>query len=175
MTILNIPQENQSLVDKDQIKNFMHERGILYEYWPNQMDLPLEASPEEILQAYDFFVTPFMAKFGYQSCDVITVHAQTANIEQVRAKFLKEHTHAEDEVRFFVEGQGLFWFHLDNGEVFSLLCTKGDLISVPTGFKHWFDLGPQPFVKVIRMFTDPAGWVAHYTESGIDRSYNNEK
>ena len=64
-----------------------------------------------------------------------------------------------------------FWFHV-GGEVFSLTCVAGDLLSVPANTTHWFDLGPNPHVKAIRIFIDPAGWVANYTESGVDAKYN---
>ena len=76
-------------------------------------------------------------------------------------------------MRFFVEGQGLFWFHKDDtsDEVFSVLCQKGDLISVPANIKHWFDLGDTPKVRAIRVFTDPAGWVPNYTGTGIEQRY----
>ena len=78
------------------------------------------------------------------------------------------------EVRFFVDGEGLFWFNLDNGTdpVFCLICEKGDLISVPAGTKHWFDFGPRQFVKCIRVFIEVSGWTPHYTQSGLDAPYN---
>jgi len=108
---------------------------------------------------------------------VININASTPNYEAVRAKFLAEHTHSEDEIRFFVDGKGLFWFNLENGEpVFNLLCERGDLISVPEGTKHWFDAGAEnPFVKAIRIFIDMSGWVPHYTESGVDKKYETFK
>ena len=86
----------------------------------------------------------------------------------MRDKFIHEHTHVDDEVRFFADGQGLFWFNIDGQPVFSVLCQKGDLISVPKETKHWFDLGEKPFVKAIRIFTDVSGWVPYYTDSSIE-------
>jgi 1,2-dihydroxy-3-keto-5-methylthiopentene dioxygenase len=56
-----------------------------------------------------------MQKHGFLSCDVINVYPEMENITALREKFLSEHTHSEDEVRFFVEGEGKFWFHLENG------------------------------------------------------------
>ena len=110
---------------------------------------------------------------GYQTSDVINVHPGLENIETLAKKFLSEHIHSEDEVRFFVDGEGLFWFNLENNDpVFCLLCERGDLISVPAGTKHWFDFGPKRFVKCIRVFIDPSGWVADYTGSDIADDYN---
>jgi 1,2-dihydroxy-3-keto-5-methylthiopentene dioxygenase len=114
-----------------------------------------------------------MEKGGYQTVDMIRVDGNTPNLEVIREKFIREHTHSEDEVRVFVEGQGLFWFHMDghDDEVFALLCEQDDLISVPANTKHWFDLGDSPNVCAIRIFTNQAGWVPHYTNSGIDQRY----
>ena len=86
--------------------------------------------------------------------------------EALRKKFLDEHTHAEDEVRFFVAGSGLFSLHLGT-RVYEVLCEQGDLIGVPDGTRHWFDMGPAPSFVAIRLFTNPAGWVAQFTGSDI--------
>ncbi len=153
------------------IKRFLEERGIWFEQWQASVILHDDASQDEVLNAYAPSLQPFMLKGGYATADVINVNSSTPELISIRQKFLREHTHTEDEIRFFVDGQGLFWFNL-NGEVFSLLCQAGDLISVPANTKHWFDLGPSPFVKAIRIFIDKAGWIPHYTNSKIDEIYN---
>jgi 1,2-dihydroxy-3-keto-5-methylthiopentene dioxygenase len=84
----------------------------------------------------------------------------------MRQKFLSEHRHLEDEVRFFVRGQGLFYLHLD-GQVYALQCEKQDLIRVPSGTPHWFDMGPAPDFTCIRLFTNPEGWAAQWTGDAI--------
>jgi 1,2-dihydroxy-3-keto-5-methylthiopentene dioxygenase len=113
-----------------------------------------------------------MKSGGYETADVISINSSTENYAAIRAKFLAEHTHSEDEIRFFVDGQGLFWFHLENEDVFNLLCERGDLISVPAGTKHWFDAGEMdPFVKAIRIFIDMSGWVPEYTNSGKENEF----
>lgn len=139
------------------------------------MDFAPDADQETVLHAYANSLKPYMEANGYQTADVINIHPETPNYEAIRNKFLSEHTHTEDEVRFFVEGQGHFWFNLDNDKdpIFNVLCEAGDLISVPANTKHWFDAGKEnPNVKAIRVFIDQSGWVPHYTESGIDKSYN---
>ncbi|HSO84145.1 MAG TPA: cupin, partial [Thiocapsa sp.] len=72
----------------------------------------------------------------------------------------------EFEVRFFVEGSGLFYLHT-NGRVYAVICEQGDLISVPDSTTHWFDMGPRPHFTAIRFFTNPEGWVANFTGSDI--------
>ncbi len=149
-----------------------NQRGIFFDQW--QCDVVFEdtATPEEILAAYAKDLNPFMEKGGYKTADVITINSLTENYDVIRTKFLAEHTHSEDEIRFFVDGQGLFWFNLETEPVFNLLCERGDLISVPEGTKHWFDAGPMnPFVKAIRIFIDMTGWVPHYTENNIQTKF----
>ena len=89
----------------------------------------------------------------------------------LRKKFLSEHIHTEDEVRFFVDGKGLFSLHIDE-KVYEVLCEKGDLISVPAHTKHWFDMGPEPQLVAIRFFNNPEGWVAHYSGNDIADRYS---
>jgi 1,2-dihydroxy-3-keto-5-methylthiopentene dioxygenase len=163
----------KEITDPKEIKTYMNERGIIFEQWQAAMPLNDSDSQETILKAYEHELGPYMKKNNYLSADVINVHKDTPNIEAIRAKFLSEHTHAEDEVRFFVDGEGYFFFHLaKSSEVFKLLCEKGDFISVPAGYTHWFDLAPKYHVKAIRVFQTPEGWVANYTASGKEKSYN---
>jgi 1,2-dihydroxy-3-keto-5-methylthiopentene dioxygenase len=174
MAVLSLlDPEKKEIRDTTEIKEFMRQRGIIFEQWQASIKLKYNDSQETILKAYQHELGPYMAKHGYQSADVINVHKDTPNIEAIRAKFLSEHTHSEDEVRFFVDGEGQFFFHLkDRGEVFKLLCEKGDFISVPKGYTHWFDLAPKYHVKAIRVFQTQEGWVANYTGSGVEKKYH---
>lgn len=170
MAILKLlDQGGKTVKGVGDIKAFLNDRGIIFEQWEASKPLKDDDDQETILEAYQHSLSPYMARHGYLNADVINVHKDTPNIEEVRKKFLSEHTHAEDEVRFFVDGEGEFFFHLD--QVFSVLCQKGDFISVPKGVKHWFDLAPKYHVKAIRVFQTKEGWVANYTQSGIDKKY----
>jgi len=173
MATLRVPDKRLCLTNEQEIRYFLQDRGILYDRWPLDRALSPDASDAEVLAAYNPQLKPFMEKGGYKAVDVVTVTEQTPNLAAIREKFIREHTHSEDEVRMFVGGEGLFWFHMESceEEVFSLLCRQGDLISVPANTKHWFDLGAKPAVRAIRMFTDQAAWVPHYTNSGIDERY----
>jgi 1,2-dihydroxy-3-keto-5-methylthiopentene dioxygenase len=173
MATLRIPDKDVTLRDPIAVRQFLNLRGIVNEKWSPDRDLASSATNEQILAAYDYLLKPLMEKYGHRTTDVIAVDGQTPNLEGIREKFLREHTHSEDEVRVFVEGQGIFWFHTERGgdEVFALLCEQNDLISVPANTKHWFDLGDPPKVRALRIFTDQAGWVPRYTNSGIDQCY----
>lgn len=173
MAVLLIPDKDQRIEGFSLVREYLAERGILHDRWQADQPLTRDADQATILAAYESVLKPYMAENGYTVADVITVTPETENLPALRAKFLSEHTHTEDEVRFFVDGMGLFWFNLGNDEpVIGVVCTAGDLLSVPAGVAHWFDLGETPFVKAIRMFIDISGWVPHYTESGIDVRYN---
>lgn len=172
MAILTIPSEKKQIKDVSEIRSFFNQRNIFFDQWTCDVVFEDTASQEEIIEAYSKDLKPFMEQGGYLTADVISINKLTENYDAIRNKFLAEHTHTEDEIRFFVDGEGTFWFHLENGEIFNLLCQKGDLISVPSGTKHWFDAGEvNPFVKAIRIFIDMSGWVPHYTGSGIEQKF----
>jgi 1,2-dihydroxy-3-keto-5-methylthiopentene dioxygenase len=172
MAILSFPESGIELREPVQIRNYFNERNIFFDQWSCDVQFEDNATQEDILKAYAKDLYPFMSSGGYQTADVISINKLTENYAAIRAKFLAEHTHSEDEIRFFVDGQGLFWFNLENEPVFNLLCQRGDLISVPAGTKHWFDAGAsEPFVKAIRIFIDMSGWVPHYTESGVEQKF----
>ena len=107
-----------------------------------------------------------MKEIGFATADVISVNSQMPNHPELRKKFLDEHTHDEDEARFFVEGQGLFYIHVQ-GKVFCVFCARGDFIDIPAGTPHWFDMGPSPLLKCVRTFNTSEGWVARFTNSGM--------
>ncbi|MBE7212041.1 MAG: cupin domain-containing protein [Gluconacetobacter diazotrophicus] len=152
--------------DAEQIAEALRPIGVRFERWDSPVRVSAADSSEAILDAYRPYLDRLMGETGAGTADVIRIDAQTPNKEALRAKFLSEHTHSEDEVRFFVSGRGSFILHVD-GKVYDAHCEAGDLISVPTGTQHWFDAGPEPEVCALRVFTDTTGWVANYTGNDI--------
>ena len=152
--------------DFEAIRRELGAVGIRFERWEARQPLKPGASQAEILEAYHDSVERLKQERGFKTADVLSMVPDHPDKAALRNKFLNEHTHSEDEVRFFVEGQGLFTIH-KAGRVFNVLCEKGDLIGVPDGTPHWFDMGPQPRFTAIRLFTNTEGWVAHYTGSDI--------
>ena len=140
--------------------------GVLFERWEAKAQLADQATDDEILRAYAEPVRRLKAQYGFATADVIAVTPDHPQRHELRRKFLDEHTHSEYEVRYFVDGRGLFYIH-SGPEVHAILCEKGDLISVPAGATHWFDMGEKPSLRCIRLFTNPEGWVARYTQDPI--------
>lgn len=145
--------------------------GVGFERWGTAADIHPGAAPEIVLAAYQTDIERLMTAQGYLTADVISLSADHPEKDTLRHKFLSEHTHGEDEVRFFVAGQGLFSLHLGQ-RVFEVLCTRGDLIQVPANTPHWFDMGPNPEFVAIRLFNNPEGWVAHFTGNDIASRFN---
>ncbi len=150
----------------DEIKEKLDSVGIQFERWQAEQDISDQASQEQILEAYKTSVDRLMNERGFVKADVIAITPAVENHQELRKKFLNEHTHNEDEARFFIDGKGLFTIHA-NGHVYAMLCEKNDLINVPAKTKHWFDMGPNPSFKCIRVFGTEAGWVAEFTGSDI--------
>lgn len=159
----------QRLDDFPAIAAALAPHGIVLERWDASAPLAADASDADILAAYAGDIEKLIARGGYQSVDVLRLAPDHPQRAELRAKFLSEHIHDDDEVRFFVEGAGLFYIHA-GGQVHALECTAGDLIAVPAGTQHWFDTGERPSFTVIRLFTTPDGWVARFTGDPIAES-----
>lgn len=142
--------------------------GVVLERWTANAVLPADPSDEAVLSAYAGDVERLKAA-GYPACDVLRMRPDHPQRAALRTKFLDEHIHDDDEVRFFVEGAGLFYIR-SGGSVYALECTAGDLIVLPAGTQHWFDTGAQPDFTAIRFFITPEGWVARYTGDPIAAS-----
>ncbi len=140
--------------------------GVRFERWETQAPLPEDADDTAVMAAYAQDIDRLKTDGGYTSVDVIRLAPDHPQKTELRQKFLSEHTHSEDEVRFFVEGAGVFYLR-SGGKVYRTLCTCGDLISVPEGVRHWFDMGADPDLTCIRLFTSKEGWVADYTGDAI--------
>jgi 1,2-dihydroxy-3-keto-5-methylthiopentene dioxygenase len=155
----------------DLIAEELEKSNVRFDRWHLEKYLPPDASSDDILQAYQKEIHRLMQETGYQSFDVISMQADHPQKNALRAKFFAEHTHSEDEIRFFVKGKGLFTMHI-NDLVYELVCEKDDLISVPAGTPHWFDMGDDPHFTCIRLFDSPDGWIASYTGSSIANSFS---
>ncbi len=171
MAHLRIPIENRTISDPGEIASFLSTYGIDHEHWAPAHAIGPDAPSEEILAAYADEIDRLKAQGGYVTADVINVNRATPGLDEMLQKFSREHWHADDEVRFIIQGRGIFHIHPREGEVCAIEVEAGDLIRVPQGTWHWFDLCADRQIRAIRLFKDPAGWAPNYTESGVDTGY----
>mgnify|MGYP005846637777 CR=1 FL=1 len=172
MTTLRIYADNNATSNllhsdnSDEIRRALQDVGVRFEQWQTLTEIAPGDSQEKVIAAYQADIDRLIAEQGYQTVDVVSLNSDHPQKNELRQKFLDEHCHSEDEVRFFVAGSGLFSLHIGE-RVYEVLCQQGDFISVPANTPHWFDMGPNPFFVAIRLFNNPEGWVANFTGSDI--------
>jgi len=171
MALIRIPEQKKTIEDPSAVAAFLAGFEIDYERWSPERAVSGTAPAEEVLVAYRAEVDALKARGGYVTADVVDVKPDTPGLEAMLLKFSREHWHDEDEVRFILEGRGVFHIHPPEGPVFAIEVEKGDLIRVPRGTWHWFDLCADRRIRAIRLFQDQAGWTPRYTESGVDRGF----
>jgi 1,2-dihydroxy-3-keto-5-methylthiopentene dioxygenase len=169
MAVLRFPDQDQRIDGESEIAAALAPLGIDYERWSLDR-VPADASADQVLEAYAPEIDAMKQRGGYVTADVIDVNPGTPNLETMLAKFDKEHTHSEDEVRFILSGRGIFFLALDQ-RVASVEVGPGDMLRVPRGTKHWFTLCEDRRIRAIRWFQDTTGWTPHYTASGVDKGY----
>jgi 1,2-dihydroxy-3-keto-5-methylthiopentene dioxygenase len=170
MATVRVPQEGRSFGDAASIARELAGLGIDYE----RVDVPAEiaaAPAARVLESYEGELAKLKARGGYVTADVIDVTPATPGLDAMLAKFSREHWHDEDEVRLIVAGKGIFHIHPKDGPIVAIEVEAGDLIRVPAGTRHWFDLCDTRTIRAIRLFRDPAGWVPRYTESGAEEGF----
>ena len=173
ITVYNVNNPQQPLLESSdgaEISSVLAEIGVRFERWQADRAISADTSAADILAAYQSEIDRLVAEQGYITVDTISLASDNPAKDELRQKFLSEHTHSEDEVRFFVRGEGMFYLHVTD-KVYQVLCCKNDLISVPANTTHWFDMGPEPDFTAIRLFNNPEGWVANYTGNAIADSF----
>jgi 1,2-dihydroxy-3-keto-5-methylthiopentene dioxygenase len=169
MAVLRFPETNQKIESEPEIRAALGTVGIDYERWSLDR-VPQDCSADEVLDAYAEEIDAMKKRGGYVTADVIDVKPETPNLEAMLARFDKEHTHSEDEVRFILAGRGIFFLHLGE-KVYSVEVGPGDMLRVPRGTTHWFTLCEERRIRAIRWFQQTEGWTPQYTGSGVDQGY----
>ena len=172
MAKVHIPNEDREISQPDQMREFLSQYGINFEQWDVGGRIDENASDQEILNAYQPEIERLKEAHGFVTADVINVNPDTPGLDDMLAKFDKEHLHTEDEVRFTIEGSGVFHINPQNAPVFSITVESGDLISVPKGTHHWFNLCTDKRIRCIRLFEDKTGWTPHYMEEPVHQEYS---
>lgn len=172
MALLKIPEKNQKIKSKSSIEEYLLTKcHVLYEQWNPRNNVDINAPSEMILQAYRQEIDALKKRGGYVTADVVQLNPDTPGLDAMLAKFNREHWHEEDEVRFIIYGHGLFHIHPKESPVVGIQVEAGDLICLPRGTLHWFDLCEDKKIRTIRLFQDPTGWTPYYSESGVDKKF----
>jgi 1,2-dihydroxy-3-keto-5-methylthiopentene dioxygenase len=169
MALVKIPSEDRTIGDEHAVREYLGAHGIDYERV--RPAAAATVSADALLAAYSTEIEQLKARGGYRTADVIDVTPATPGLDAMLSRFNSEHWHDEDEVRLIVDGRGLFHINPVHGPVFVIEVQAGDLIRVPRGTRHWFDLCGERRIRAIRLFQDPSGWTPHYTSTGIDREF----
>lgn len=170
MALVKIPTDGRTIEETAAVQQYLAVHGIDYERVAQPAraaDVPADA----LLDVYAAKIDELKVSGGYTTADVIDVTPETPRLDAMLARFNSEHWHDEDEVRLIVEGRGLFHIHPEDEPVFVIEIHPGDLIRVPKGTRHWFDLCGERRIRAIRLFQNPSGWTPHYTQSGVDRDF----
>ncbi len=172
MAVVTIFNEDKTITSAEEIASALANYNIDYERWTPAHPVGDDAPPDEILNAYSREIEDLKRRGGYVTADVIDVSPATPGLDEMLAKFKREHWHDEDEVRFIIAGRGRFHIHATGGDVLAIEVEAGDLIRVPRGTLHWFNLCSDRRIRTIRLFQDTAGWTPHYTESRVDENFS---
>lgn len=170
MTTINIQGKNQIIDHQEDVVKYLNEQGVIYEHWNiEKLDESLrdryaltEDDKEAILSTFKEEIEDISARRGYQARDVISLSDSTPNLEELLKNFQQEHHHTDDEVRFIVNGHGVFVIQGRDGDFFEVHLNPGDLISVPENIRHYFTLSDDKQVVAVRIFVTQEGWVPIY-------------
>jgi 1,2-dihydroxy-3-keto-5-methylthiopentene dioxygenase len=162
--------------DADLIGAELAYRDIVFDRWPTKPDPSAHRAPGPLLAEYAEQVEALNSDGRYKYIDVAALQPDDNDpgwhdaASAARSKFLAEHRHAEDEVRFFAAGRGCFYLHLEP-DVLAVVCERGDLLTVPAGTRHWFDMGARPDFVAIRFFQEKDGWIGDFTGDPIGERF----
>ncbi|NJL65186.1 MAG: cupin domain-containing protein [Methylacidiphilales bacterium] len=172
MAILKM-EDGSDRTNLEEIVRELAPLGIQLNYWAisdNQelqdllaKDSLTDAEKETVLQGLDNYFEQLKQNAGYTSRDLIALHPGIPNLDAMLTKFDKVHTHADDEVRYIVAGEGIFGFVRPDGSQVELTVQPQEYINVPAGTEHWFYLTSAKRIKAVRYFIGTDGWVPEYT------------
>lgn len=173
MAIVTRHTTGERTTDPAAVATLLAHHGLVYERWDITKLAQAERSDgqsveDHLLEVFADEISELSETRGYQTSDVIALHPQMKSLDELLAKFDKEHTHTEDEVRFTVAGRGIFTIRGIDNELYDVEVHPGDLLAVPEGTQHYFALCEDRHIQCIRLFSDTTGWVAHYVDSAAE-------
>ncbi|XEC92587.1 acireductone dioxygenase [Paenibacillus tarimensis] len=169
MAEIRIRATDERIQGEENVREFLNSQEVLYEHWdasklPAELQNKFVLSDEEkarILSTYDTEIRDLAQRRGYKTWDIVALSDATPNLDELLKKFEQVHTHTEDEVRAITAGKGIFIIKgTDDVGYFDVELEAGDVISVPENKPHFFTLMENRQIVAVRLFIEPAGWVA---------------
>ena len=165
----------QTITDIPSIQKILAPIQVQLSFWMIQQNVEIllqqsqlqEEEKETVAKAHDIYFKSLQEKKGYQHRDLIVLHPDIPNLDTLLEKFSRIHTHDDDEVRYIVDGEGIFGFVLPNNTQILLTVEPGEFIHVPKDTEHWFVLTEKKRIKALRYFTTMDGWAPNYTQRAI--------
>jgi 1,2-dihydroxy-3-keto-5-methylthiopentene dioxygenase len=162
-----------TLTDEAEIKEFLGRHGIQFERWNIPASIQaLCANPTlddvqkaAVLEAFRPQLDNLSENHGYISSDMVCLHPELPGLDDALANFDLEHFHTDDEVRFIVDGSGVFGFVSESGRRFLIEVHAGDYVVIPANAWHWFYLLENKTIKALRIFKDMSGWTPFYRDA----------
>ncbi|MBI1976309.1 MAG: cupin domain-containing protein [Candidatus Omnitrophica bacterium] len=121
-------------------------------------------------QEYQSTMDGLKKKNGYIEQDIVELNPAMSNLQEICNKFIDEHRHDEDEVRFILLGEGIFDIRSQKDQWMRVKVEQGDLIVVPAGRYHRFTLTEKKNIRCVRLFKDKSGWVPAYRSQELVNS-----
>ncbi|GGF89815.1 1,2-dihydroxy-3-keto-5-methylthiopentene dioxygenase [Paenibacillus abyssi] len=170
MAEIRIRNTGERIKGDENVSAFLNNQEVLYEHWDasklaaglQDKFVLTDEDKAEILSTYDAEIRDLAERRGYKTWDIVALSDATPNLDELLKKFEDVHTHTEDEVRAITAGRGIFVIKgTDDVGYFDVELEAGDVISVPENKPHFFTLMENRQIVAVRLFIEPAGWVAN--------------
>ena len=112
--------------------------------------------------AYKGPLEKLMGERGYVTMDQVKMWPEMPNFDALCQKFVGEHLHTDDEVRFVLGGAGVFEIRSQDDRWMKVTVEPSDFILVPANRFHRFYLTEAKNIHCVRLFKDQSGWTPLY-------------